>query len=128
MQAFILIGLGGAFGAISRYGVGIIAQRSLGNHFAYGTLLVNLLGCLLLGILMEIQSNTNLVPHPMRLLFAVGFLGAFTTFSTFGYETMTYLKDGAGSLAMINISANLILGCGAIWVGWVVARGFFPAA
>lgn len=128
MQSFFLIGVAGAAGAVSRYGVSILAQRSLGSHFAFGTLLVNVLGCLLLGFLLEIERNTNLVPHPMRLLFAVGFLGAFTTFSTFGYETMRYLQDGAGNLALLNISANLILGCGAIWVGWVVARGFFPAA
>ena len=126
MQSFFLVGVAGAAGAISRYGVGILAQRSLGSHFAFGTLLVNVLGCLLLGFLLEIERNTDLVPHPMSLLFAVGFLGAFTTFSTFGYETMRYLQEGSSNLALINISANLILGCGAIWVGWMVARGFFP--
>ena len=128
MQSFLLVGLAGAAGAVSRYAVGILAQRSLGTNFAYGTLLVNVLGCLLLGFLLEIERNSNLVPNPMRLILAVGFLGAFTTFSTFGYETMRYLQDGAGNLALLNVTANLVLGCGGIWVGWLAARAFFPVA
>jgi CrcB protein len=126
LQSIILVGVAGAAGAVSRYAVGILAQRSLGSHFAFGTLLVNVLGCLLLGFLLEVERNTTLVPNPMRLLFAVGFLGAFTTFSTFGYETMRYLQEGSGNLALLNVAANLLLGCGAIWLGWVGARAIFP--
>lgn len=126
MQSILLVGIAGAAGAVSRYAVGILAQRSLGNQFAFGTLLVNVVGCLLLGFLLEVERNTTLVPHPLRLLFAVGFLGAFTTFSTFGYETMRYLQEGSGNLALLNVAANLVLGCGAIWLGWMGARVVFP--
>jgi CrcB protein len=127
LQAVLLVGLAGAAGAVSRYGVGVLAQRSLGTHFAYGTLLVNVLGCLLLGFLLETERNTDLVAPSLRLLFAVGFLGAFTTFSAFGYETVRYLQEGAGNLALLNVTANLLLGCGAVWVGWAAARALFPA-
>lgn len=126
MQSVLLVGLAGALGAVSRYGVGLLAQRSLGTHFAFGTLLVNVLGCLLLGLLLEVERNTTLVSNPIRLLLAVGFLGAFTTFSTFGYETMRYLEEGAHHLALLNVAGNLILGMVAVWLGWVAARAWFP--
>ena len=126
MQAYLLIGVAGAAGAVSRYAVGVLAQRSLGSHFAFGTLLVNVLGCLLLGFVLELERNTSLVPHPMRLLVAVGFLGAFTTFSTFGYETVRYLQSGASHLALLNILANLVLGIGAVWMGFSAARVLYP--
>lgn len=127
MQSFFLVGIAGAAGAVSRYGVGLLAERTLGSHFAYGTLLVNVLGCLALGFLLELDHATTLVTHPVRVLLAVGFLGAFTTFSTFGYETLRYLQEGASHLALLNVSANLILGLGAVWVGFMSARLTLPA-
>ena len=126
MQAILLVGLAGALGAMSRYGVGMLAERTLGTHFAFGTLLVNVAGCLLLGFLLELERGTDLVSHPLRLIVAVGFLGAFTTFSTFGYETLRYLQNGASHLALLNISANLVLGLGAVWLGFLGARSIYP--
>lgn len=126
MQSFFLVGIAGAAGAVSRYGVGLLAQRTLGQNFAFGTLLVNVLGCLLLGFLLEMERNTTLVTQPVRLLLAVGFLGAFTTFSTFGYETMRYLQEGAHHLALLNVAGNLILGMAAVWLGWMAARSWLP--
>ncbi len=122
MQAVLLVGLAGAAGAVSRYGVGLLAERWLGVQFAFGTLAVNILGCLALGYLLELERGTSLISHPVRLLFAVGFLGAFTTFSTFGYETVRYFQSGATHLALLNVSANLVLGMGAVWLGFVLAR------
>ena len=127
MQSFFLVGIAGAAGAVSRYGIGLMAERSLGSHFAFGTLLVNVLGCLALGFLLELDRGTALVTHPLRMLLAVGFLGAFTTFSTFGYETLRYLQEGASHLALLNVSSNLLLGLGAVWVGFISARLVWPA-
>ena len=126
MQSSLLVGIAGAAGAVSRYGVALLAQRTLGQNFAFGTLLVNVLGCLLLGFLLEMERNTTLVTQPVRLLLAVGFLGAFTTFSTFGYETMRYLEEGAHHLALLNVTGNLILGMLAVWLGWMAARAWVP--
>ena len=127
MQSIFLVGFAGAIGAVSRYGVGLWAERTLGSHFAYGTLAVNVLGCLALGFLLELDRGTTLVTHPVRMLLAVGFLGAFTTFSTFGYETLRYWQEGASHLALLNISANLVLGLGGVWVGYISARLALPA-
>ena len=125
MQSLLLIGTAGALGAVARYGMGIWASRVLGSHFAFGTLAVNVLGCLLLGSLFAMERTTSLVTPSLRLLGAVGFLGAFTTFSTFGYETFRYWQSGSSHLALLNISANLVLGLGAVWLGWAVSRWVF---
>lgn len=118
----LLVGLAGAAGTVSRFAVCLAAERALGVRFAFGTLAVNVLGCLLLGALLEAERHTALVTHPVRLLLAVGFLGAFTTFSTFGWETFRYLQAGTTHLALINVAANMLLGLGAVWAGWGLAR------
>jgi CrcB protein len=128
VQSILLVGLAGAFGAVSRYGVGLLAQRSLGAHSAVGTLLVNVLGCLLLGFLLELDRNSNVVGPSLRLLLGVGFLGAFTTFSTFGYETIRFLQNGDGQAALLNVAGNLILGLGGVWLGLLAARAWYPAS
>lgn len=97
MQALLMIGAAGALGTMARYGIGLWAGRTLGEHFAFGTLAVNVLGCLLLGILLELERTTSLVTPSLKLLAAVGFLGALTTFSTFGYETFRYWQGGTGA-------------------------------
>ncbi len=86
------------------------------------TLLVNILGCLALGFILELEVRTNLVPDSTRLFLAVGFLGAFTTFSTFGFETIKFLQNGMPQLALLNVGANLGLGLLAVWMGWGAAR------
>ena len=128
MQSIIYIALAGAAGAVTRYGVGVLANRTLGDHFAFGTLLVNVLGCLAIGVLVEAERSTDLVTHPLRMLLMVGFLGAFTTFSAFGYETLRFVQNGTPNLAMLNLSANIVLGLGAVWVGFLLGRAAFPAA
>ncbi len=121
-RALILIAVAGGAGAVSRYGVGLWAQRQLGSHFAFGTLMVNILGCLLLGFVLELESQTEWIGLSARLFMAVGFLGAFTTFSTFGFETLKFLQAGDHHLALLNVGANLFLGMVAVWLGWMLAR------
>lgn len=127
IQGIVLVAAAGAAGAVTRYLVGLGAVRLLGPQFPFGTLLVNVLGCFLLGLILEVEQNTALVSHPTRLFLAVGFLGAFTTFSTFGYETFSQLQSGTVRLALLNASANLLLGLGAVWLGWWLARAIFPS-
>ena len=124
MQALLLVGFAGGLGAMARFSVGIWAERQWGAEFAFGTLIVNVIGCLALGFLLELERGTSVVTHPIRLLLGVGFLGAFTTFSAFGYETIRFLQSGASQIAAINVGANMVLGLTAIWLGFVMARNF----
>ncbi len=123
------IGLGGAMGAMSRYGVGVLCERAWGDRYAIGTLLVNSVGCFLLGFLMhEVwlatsgdDRTTQAVPIWHSGL-AVGLLGGLTTFSTFGYQTIRHLEAGEFGIAMLNVGANVLLGLAAAALGLATAR------
>ncbi len=118
----LLVAAGGAAGAVSRYGVSVILLRLLGSGFPWGTLAVNVLGCLALGGLLELAAVSDELTRGARLALGTGFLGAFTTFSTFGVETLRLAEaDGAG-WAAANIAANVVIGLVAAWAGVLLAR------
>lgn len=125
LPQILAIALAGALGSVCRFGVSGLAYRLLGQRFAYGTLAVNLLGCLLIGAILETALLTELIRPAWRMAVTVGFLGAFTTFSTFSYETLRYLEDGAWALASLNLAANLLIGIPLTWLGIVAARVAF---
>jgi len=122
MRELVLIAIAGAAGSLCRYGVSGAVYRWLGDRFPYGTLAVNVIGCFLLAFLMQVGLSTDVVPRHYRVALAVGFLGAFTTFSTFGYETTRLLEDGAWGPAAMNVGANLVLGVLAVIGGLVLGR------
>ncbi len=122
MQKLFLVAFGGAAGAVSRYLVSGWSYRLLGDRFAYGTLIVNVAGCFLLGVLMQLSLATDILPRHARMVLGVGFMGAFTTFSTFGYETFRYLEDGSWWLAAANVIGNLVLGGMAVWLGVFISQ------
>lgn len=128
VRELTLLALAGALGTLSRHGVNVWAARALGERLPYGTLAVNLAGCLLLGFAMQWFAMNDGVSRPVRLMLTVGFLGSFTTFSTFGYETFRYLQEGAVADAALNMSLNLALGLLAVWGGIAAARGLLPSA
>ena len=128
VRRFLLIALFGAVGAVARYGSGLLVVHGLGYRFTYATLAVNVLGCFLLAMLAHVSTTTDLISPELRIALAVGFLGAFTTFSTFGYETMKFAEDGVWHLALGNVAANLVLGLAAVWGGFAVARYVFGGA
>ena len=99
-----------------------LALRLWGGRFPWGTLVVNVLGCLAIGFVMHVGLATAALPRNLRFAVTIGFLGALTTFSTFGYETMRYCEAGAWWPAAANIVANVVLTLGAVWLGMVVAR------
>jgi len=113
----LLVGLGGFFGAVMRYLVSGWVHRWVNGSFPYGTLTVNVVGCFLLGYLSGLAETYGLLPTPVRVLILVGFLGAFTTFSTFGLETVALLRDGEMSRALLNIALQVMLGVGAAATG-----------
>ncbi len=119
MEKLLLVGLGGFFGAILRYLIGGWTQTTAGSTgFPFGTLVVNLIGCLLIGFLIQATEVSEWISAQTRLFAMVGVLGAFTTFSTFGGETFILLRDGKTLLALVNIGAQLLFGLAAVWVGY----------
>lgn len=119
-MSFLLVGLGGFFGAIARYSIYLL-ERSLGlSPFPLATLTINTLGCLVAGMAITYGSQRFDVAHPFTLILTVGFLGSFTTFSTFGLETSNLIKNDLGPQAALNIALNVCLGIGAVYLGRIM--------
>ncbi len=118
----LLIAVFGAVGAVGRYTVSGWACRAFGESFPFGTMAVNLIGCFLLGAVAHIGQNTELIPPSYRPAITVGMLGAFTTFSTFGYETLRQLQEGLWQAGLTNIAANVVFGLLLVWIGIETAR------
>ena len=124
----VYIAVAGATGALARYYVGGLAQRGLGSGFPFGTLIINLTGSFLIGFIMQAGINTDLIPRTARVALTIGFLGAFTTFSTFSYETLGYLRDGAWLTGILNVLANVVPGIAAVFLGTALAQRLFGGA
>jgi len=122
MGKFFIIGLGGGLGAILRYILsGLVQNWSKSISFPYGTLAVNLLGCLLIGLLTGLAETRGLFSPEVRLFIFVGLLGGFTTFSTFGNETFNLILSRESFLAMLNLATHIVLGIGMVWAGRILA-------
>lgn len=116
MQNVLLIALGGSLGAIARYGLATWIYQQTGTTFPWGTLIINLTGSFAIGFLAEL-FETTLAPAGWRSFLTIGFLGAYTTFSTFSFETFTMLRDGELRLAAANILLSTIVGLIAVVLG-----------
>ena len=124
MFKILLVGLGGFCGAVARYLVsGFMLKVSAA--FPWGTLVVNVLGSFLLGFLMALVTETLAISPNERLFLAIGFLGSFTTFSTFIYETNSLLEEGEFLLAGVNLFSSLLLGLFGLRLGIWLARVLF---
>jgi CrcB protein len=105
-----LIALFGAMGTLARYGLQGVVQIKTGSTFPYGTLLVNLTGCFLLGLIGQLTLNRVIVPPEWRMAIAIGFFGGYTTFSSFGWETAKMLEAGEWLWASSYVAASVVLG------------------
>jgi len=124
MMNVLVIGIGGFVGAVARYGIaGWIGQR-WGRSFPLGTFVINVSGSFLIGLLMTLMAERFTENPQWRLLLVVGFLGAYTTFSTFEYETGALLKDGEWLFAGLNVDLSVIVGFAALKLGEVMAKSF----
>src|SRR5262245_18121439 len=121
LRQVLWVGIGGFFGANARVLVANWVTAWLGALIPYGTLIVNLSGCLLLGFLMGALEARPL-PPVLRPALATGFIGAYTTFSTFEYETVLLIRDGSPFLATVYVLGSLFLGLAAVWLGLLTAR------
>ena len=117
MMNIVFVGLGGFIGASTRYLISLYASKLFTSKIPLGTLTVNILGSLIIGIVMELTLKTSLISPHMKLFLTTGFLGGLTTFSTFSYETMELLEKGELLLAIFNIALNLLLSLGGAILG-----------
>lgn len=120
-----LVAIGGAAGAILRFGLSSASISLVGDRYPWGTLLVNALGCLAIGLIIGWSEGRRDLPESVRLLLVVGLLGSLTTFSTFAGDTLNLVREGRLPAAALNAVANLALGFALAAFGWWVTR---PAA
>lgn len=122
MQRYLLIAIGGALGAITRYEIGAIAAQRFGMRFPVGTLVINISACFLIGFSVEfLNRHTNINPA-WRYLIPVGFIGAYSTFSTFEWEIWTDFTSGAFWIGIAYMIVSLVAGLVAVAVGSAIAR------
>jgi CrcB protein len=117
LRELLVIGLGGFFGAIARYTLSGWVHRWAGSAFPWGTLAINISGCLALGALMALVEGRVSMSSEVRLFLSIGILGSLTTFSTFGYETVELLRRSELGLALGNAGGHFLLGLAAVFLG-----------
>ena len=122
MGELFVIGLGGAIGAVFRFVLGNTLTRILGGEWPYGTFVINLVGCFLMGVLMTVIVERGLLPPIWRMFLCVGLLGGFTTFSSFGFEGFTLLTEGRLLESLYYIGGSLACGLVAVTAGVLLAR------
>ncbi len=122
MTNILLIGIGGFIGSVMRYlASGYVQQASKSIDFPYGTLAVNLIGCFIIGFLSQLAESRGVFTNQSRLFTFTGFLGGFTTFSSFGNETINLARDSQMMNALANVGANVVVGLFAVWLGRTVS-------
>ncbi|MGQ9473120.1 MAG: fluoride efflux transporter CrcB [Candidatus Caldatribacteriaceae bacterium] len=123
MDKLLLVGIGGSLGAVLRYILGGLVHRITGGtQFPYGTLVVNLMGCLTIGFLAVLADLYRAFTPEFRIFTFTGMLGAFTTFSMFSYETVALLRGRETLAALVNVSLHVLLGLIAVWAGELLAH------
>ena len=118
----LLVGCGGFLGALARYGVGSAVAQRLGAGWPYGTFLINITGCFAIGFFVTLSSERLIVREGWRLLVPVGFIGAYTTFSTYEYETLKLVEAGAWPRALGYVALSTLVGFAAVWLASWAAR------
>jgi len=122
MIRLFLIGFGGFVGTLGRYWLSGVIARRYGESFPFGTLLVNAVGCFVIGFLFHFFYDRALAAPTARTVIFIGLLGGFTTFSSYGLQTFTLLRDGELLLAFANVAASNVLCVVLVWLGYVLAK------
>jgi len=122
MNKFLFVGVGGFLGSMARYAVGgAVGRMRAGWTFPLETLLINVSGCIVIGLLAGLSESRGLFSGNTRAFLFVGVLGGYTTFSTFGYESFQLLRDGQWSSAALSTGLHIVLGIGGVWAGHAAA-------
>lgn len=122
MQKYFLIAAGGALGSVARYWVGAAIGSRMGTRFPYGTFVINLTACIIIGFSLTYLGRRLELSPAWRYFIPVGFIGAYSTFSTYEWETLSTLRAGAFALAALYALGSLVLGLVATWLGTVLAE------
>lgn len=124
MQTIVLLSVAGAAGTLARYGLAIVVTRLLGDKFPWGIWLINALGCFLFGVVVGLADHTKQIGPEARLTLLTGFMGAFTTFSTFAFDTHQQLAGGHTMLALVHVAGQVVSGVVLVAVGLMLAKAF----
>jgi fluoride exporter len=122
MYKIILIGIAGLTGTLLRYLVSGFVARHYGETFPWGTMVVNIVGCLVAGAVFNLTEERFLVNPMLRTLILIGLLGGFTTFSSYGLQTFTLMRDGEFGLATLNVAVSNVLGLLMVWAGYGLVK------
>jgi CrcB protein len=121
LQKYLLIAAGGALGSIARYWVGSAIASRLGTRFPYGTFVINITACAIIGFSLTYLGRRVELNPAWRFLIPIGFVGAYSTFSTYEWETLSTLRAGAFAMAALYAIGSLVLGLAATWCGALLA-------
>lgn len=122
MQKYFYIALGGSLGSLARYWVGSTVASRLGTKFPYGTFVINITACIAIGFSLSFLAKRTELSSAWRFLIPVGFVGAYSTFSTFEWETYSNLQSGAFLVDVLYVVSSFVLGLVAVWCGVLLAR------
>ena len=122
MQKYLWVAIGGSLGSLARYWVGTTIAGRMGTKFPYGTFVINITACVIIGFSLAFLGRRTELNPAWRYLVPVGFVGAYSTFSTFEWEMFSNLQTGAFLIAGLYVVLSVILGLGAVWCGFLVAR------
>jgi fluoride exporter len=119
---YVMVGLGGGLGSILRFWVGSYVSGRMGTRFPYGTLLINCTASFLIGLIITLLAEKAHWSPNLRYLIPIGFIGGYSTFSTFEYETFRLLQDGEILSVVLNVALSVVVGFVAVWLGVIVGR------
>ena len=122
LQKYLYVAIGGALGSLARFCIGSYVTNRLGTRFPYGTLIINITACAILGFCLTLMDRRGEIHTAWRFLVPIGFVGAYSTFSTFEWEAYSSLEMGAFFIAPLYITASVLLGLFAVWCGILIAK------
>jgi fluoride exporter len=122
MVKYLMVAIGGGLGSMLRFWVGGVVGARMGTRFPYGTFLINCTASFLIGFIITLLAEKTHWSPNLRFLIPIGFIGGYSTFSTFEYETFRVLQDGEFLLAFLNVILSVLVGFAAVWLGVIAGR------